>query len=109
MAGEAAGPREGPIAYRALASFTAAALWLACTIPLCAQDQDSADSRFLRGLRERQLYQLAETYCLERLDDAQLPLQQRLRDVIGWQIGDGAEEVMKLLIVRELASGAATS
>jgi cyclohexanecarboxyl-CoA dehydrogenase len=39
----------------------------------------------------------------------QLPLQQRLRDVIGWQIGDGAEEVMKLLIVRELATGAATS
>jgi cyclohexanecarboxyl-CoA dehydrogenase len=38
-----------------------------------------------------------------------LPLQQRLRDVIGWQIGDGAEEVMKLLIVRELATGAATS
>jgi cyclohexanecarboxyl-CoA dehydrogenase len=38
----------------------------------------------------------------------QLPLQQRLRDVIGWQTGDGAEEVMKLLIVRELGSGAAT-
>lgn len=32
-----------------------------------------------------------------------------LRDVIGWQIGDGAEEVMKLLIVRELGTGAATS
>ena len=31
-----------------------------------------------------------------------LPIQQRLRDVIGWQIGDGSEEVMKLLIVREL-------
>jgi cyclohexanecarboxyl-CoA dehydrogenase len=39
----------------------------------------------------------------------ELPLQQRLRDVIGWQIGDGAEEVMKLLIVRELMTGAATS
>jgi len=39
----------------------------------------------------------------------QLPIQQRLRDVIGWQIGDGAEEVMKLLIVRELGTGAATS
>ena len=39
----------------------------------------------------------------------QLPLQQRLRDVIGWQVGDGAEEVMKLLIVRELGTGAATS
>ncbi len=39
----------------------------------------------------------------------QLPIQQRLRDVIGWQIGDGAEEVMKLLVVRELLTGAATS
>jgi cyclohexanecarboxyl-CoA dehydrogenase len=29
-----------------------------------------------------------------------LPHQQRLRDIIGWQIGDGSEEVMKLLIAR---------
>jgi hypothetical protein len=29
--------------------------------------------------------------------------------VIGWQIGDGAEEVMKLLVVRELGTGVATS
>jgi cyclohexanecarboxyl-CoA dehydrogenase len=39
----------------------------------------------------------------------ELALQQRLRDVIGWQIGDGAEEVMKLLVVRELGTGVATS
>jgi cyclohexanecarboxyl-CoA dehydrogenase len=32
----------------------------------------------------------------------ELPIQQRLRDVIGWQIGDGSEEVMKLLITRDL-------
>ncbi len=32
----------------------------------------------------------------------QLPIQQRLRDVIGWQIGDGSEEVMKLIISRSL-------
>lgn len=32
----------------------------------------------------------------------ELPIQQRLRDVIGWQIGDGSEEVMKLIIAREL-------
>jgi cyclohexanecarboxyl-CoA dehydrogenase len=32
----------------------------------------------------------------------ELPHQQRLRDVIGWQIGDGSEEVMKLIITREL-------
>jgi cyclohexanecarboxyl-CoA dehydrogenase len=31
-----------------------------------------------------------------------LPIEQRLRDVIGWQIGDGAENVMKLIIGREL-------
>jgi cyclohexanecarboxyl-CoA dehydrogenase len=33
-----------------------------------------------------------------------LPIQQRLRDVIGWQIGDGSEEVMKLILSRELFS-----
>jgi len=31
-----------------------------------------------------------------------LPLQQRLRDVIGWQIGDGTAEVMKLILSRDL-------
>jgi cyclohexanecarboxyl-CoA dehydrogenase len=31
-----------------------------------------------------------------------LPIEQRLRDVIGWQIGDGTEEVMKLIITRDL-------
>ncbi len=35
----------------------------------------------------------------------ELPIQQRLRDVIGWQIGDGSEEVMKLIIVRGLFAG----
>ncbi len=30
----------------------------------------------------------------------ELPHQQRLRDILGWQIGDGSEEVMKLLIAR---------
>jgi cyclohexanecarboxyl-CoA dehydrogenase len=32
-----------------------------------------------------------------------LPHQQRLRDILGWQIGDGSEEVMKLLVAREVA------
>jgi cyclohexanecarboxyl-CoA dehydrogenase len=31
---------------------------------------------------------------------SELPIQQRLRDIIGWQIGDGSEEVMKLIIAR---------
>jgi cyclohexanecarboxyl-CoA dehydrogenase len=37
-----------------------------------------------------------------------LPIQQRLRDVIGWQIGDGSEEVMKLILARDLARRGAT-
>ena len=32
----------------------------------------------------------------------ELPIQQRLRDVLGWLIGDGSEEVMKLIIARDL-------
>ncbi len=32
----------------------------------------------------------------------ELPIEQRLRDVIGWQIGDGTDEVMKLIITRSL-------
>ena len=39
----------------------------------------------------------------------ELPLQQRLRDVIGWQIGDGSEEVMKLILTRELAAHGASA
>jgi len=31
-----------------------------------------------------------------------LSIEQRLRDVIGWQIGDGSEEVMKLILTREI-------
>ncbi len=31
-----------------------------------------------------------------------LPLEQRLRDVLGWQIGDGTAQIQKLIIAREL-------
>lgn len=31
-----------------------------------------------------------------------LPIEQRLRDVIGWQIGDGAPQIQKLIIARGL-------
>jgi cyclohexanecarboxyl-CoA dehydrogenase len=31
-----------------------------------------------------------------------LPLEQRLRDVLGWQIGDGTSQIQKLIIAREL-------
>lgn len=32
----------------------------------------------------------------------ELPIEQRLRDVIGWQIGDGAPQIQKLIIARQL-------
>ncbi len=32
----------------------------------------------------------------------ELPFEQRLRDVIGLEIGDGTAEVMKLIVAREL-------
>jgi cyclohexanecarboxyl-CoA dehydrogenase len=33
---------------------------------------------------------------------AYLPIEQRLRDVLGWQIGDGTPQIQKLLIARHL-------
>jgi cyclohexanecarboxyl-CoA dehydrogenase len=33
---------------------------------------------------------------------SELPLEQRLRDVIGLEIGDGTAEVMKMIVAREL-------
>jgi cyclohexanecarboxyl-CoA dehydrogenase len=32
----------------------------------------------------------------------ELPIEQRLRDVIGWQIGDGTPQIQKLVIARQL-------
>lgn len=32
----------------------------------------------------------------------ELPLEQRLRDIMGWEIGDGTAEIMKVVISREL-------
>jgi alkylation response protein AidB-like acyl-CoA dehydrogenase len=32
----------------------------------------------------------------------ELPIEQRLRDVIGWQIGDGTPQIQKLVIARHL-------
>ena len=36
-----------------------------------------------------------------------LPFQQRLRDIMGFQIGDGTAQIMKLIIAREKAGRAA--
>jgi cyclohexanecarboxyl-CoA dehydrogenase len=33
---------------------------------------------------------------------SRLPIEQRLRDVIGWQIGDGSPQIQKLIIARSL-------
>jgi len=52
-----------------LAAIFAASLLIAATC--CAADEDE---RFLEGLRERRLFELAERYCSDRLADAQLPL-----------------------------------
>ena len=32
----------------------------------------------------------------------ELPIEQRLRDVLGWQIGDGTPQIQKLIISRQL-------
>jgi cyclohexanecarboxyl-CoA dehydrogenase len=32
----------------------------------------------------------------------ELPLEQRLRDIIGWEMADGTAEIMKIVISREL-------
>ncbi len=39
--------------------------------------QTSIDGQFVQGLRERQLYRLAESFCQKRLADAKLPLPER--------------------------------
>lgn len=38
-----------------------------------------------------------------------LPYEQRLRDVLGLQIGDGTAQIMKLVIARQKAGKAAVS
>ena len=43
---------------------------------------DSPDARFLEGLRQRRLFTLAETYCLDRLDDEKLADAQRAELVV---------------------------
>jgi len=35
----------------------------------------------------------------------EFPFEQRLRDILGWQIGDGTEETCKLIIARKLFGG----
>ncbi|MCA9221984.1 MAG: hypothetical protein KDA71_16755 [Planctomycetales bacterium] len=50
-------------------------LWL--TIAAVARAAGDSDSAFLAGLRQRQLFSLAEAFCRERLADADLPPASR--------------------------------
>ena len=51
---------------------------LAVLVSTAASDDDSStDQRFLAGLRERGLYQLAERYCDDRLAQPDLPPARR--------------------------------
>ena len=43
---------------------------------------DPYEERFLNGLRERRLFTLAETYCLERLNDSSIPDTRRAELVV---------------------------
>jgi hypothetical protein len=54
-------------------------LW-ACGTALALDD--SPDERFLSGLRQRSLFQLAEAYCADRLSDSSLAEKQRAELVI---------------------------
>ena len=59
----------------------AAVLGLALCGEACGAEE-SPDQRFLAGLRERGLFELAETYCLDRLQGAELPVARRAELVI---------------------------
>jgi hypothetical protein len=50
---------------------------LASSLPAAIAQDESSDGRFVQGLRERQLFRLAESFCEKRLADVKLPLPQR--------------------------------
>src|SRR5438128_2479503 len=55
-----------------------AALWvLSLLLRIVAAGEESSDGQFVQGLRERQLFRLAESFCEKRLADAKLPLPER--------------------------------
>ncbi len=56
---------------------------LAALITQAAVAGDSSDRRFLDGLRERGLFQLAEKYCRDRLAETDLAPERRAELVIG--------------------------
>src|SRR5438132_13082414 len=60
------------------AALLLAAMWVLSLLvrPAVAEDQ-SSDGQFVQGLRERQLFRLADSFCEKRLADAKLPLPER--------------------------------
>jgi len=67
--------------WKLLISFGVVALMVTAVGAICGAE-DSSDQRFLAGLRDRGLFRLAETYCLDRLKDPQLSEQHRAELVI---------------------------
>ncbi len=57
-------------------------LWLAATVAQSAGTPHSADQRFVDGLRQRNLYRLAQTFCLKQLSRSDLSDEQRAQFVI---------------------------
>ncbi len=70
------------MAYRLSSGFLcvfgiSAVLLLVATVAHAGTDDRTSDQRFLEGLRQRRLFELARTYCVERLDDSSLPSPRR--------------------------------
>lgn len=61
---------------------TVCGLAIACSIPAHAQVTTTSDAEFLAGLRQRQLYRLAETFCLTALENAELSQKDRAELVV---------------------------
>lgn len=64
-----------------------AAAWIvlgACCATWAAEK--TPDQRFLSGLRQRRLFELAERYCTDRLGDPQLPGPRRAELVVEWSL-----------------------
>lgn len=58
------------------------AVLLALALGVSDPDAERNDVRFLQGLRERQLFELAEAYCLERLQDQKLSAAHQVELVL---------------------------
>ncbi|MGE0606018.1 MAG: tetratricopeptide repeat protein [Pirellulales bacterium] len=67
------------LSARWLAVLFCSAAWTATCCPARA---DTADERFLAGLRQRQLYRLAETFCQQRLAEQGLPIEEHAALVV---------------------------